>query len=422
MDRDSTRVEDTPQTAPGPWLERSVVGLLRLITDSLWTAWAVLTRPHKLGGELVEGSARAAPPFSFLIVSLLAAGVAVRLAILYFDRAVDESLLRRLGETAGSLELEDILLLTVPCVVLVKMTAAGVARWARPHVRFEQNPVVASICYAAGFQCLAIAGLCGLSLIAKILTRRQSILPSQYEDEAVLTGAAFILGLSTVLVYSVMRAAGTTPLARSRIAAGVLSIFTAATTLVGMLIVNSISFDLESTIAEVRQQQERDNLGDVKVAVRTLASRIEPSAAGEDLVEVTVALMNISDETLAVPRPRELRHAWEPTWPAVEVIADSLDWTGQAGWIIPPGDTRLTTWTLRLPEWCSDARQRWGGLPITLTCTPLDRKVNLAETHPVGDPLPILTTLKLPPQPPTNGSTGDAPRMATEPWPETPLR
>ncbi len=382
--------------ALGAFFERSVVALLRLLTDSMWTMWGITTRPRSLARELVEERARVAPPFSFLIISLFTVGIAVRLAVLYIDREVDASLLRRLGETLLTLSAQDVLLLTVPCVLLVKMVGASVAGWTRPHVRFEQNPVVASLCYAAGFQCLAIAGVCALVLVAKILTGNASIMPGRYEDRAGLAVVVVIVANSLIFVYAVIRISGTTLLTRSRLATGLLSLITVATTMIGVLLVNSVSFDLESTISEARRQHAQLNLGDVQVALRTLSTRVQPSQGGERIVEVTVAMMNVSEHPVAVPRPRELHHPWEPTWPVIDVLSDSLDWSGQAGWIIAPGETQLTTWTLRLPDWCDEAAQRWGGLPVTLSCSPLDRDVNLAEVHPVGDPLPIIATLKMP--------------------------
>lgn len=408
------RIED-PES-PLMWFERSVVGLLRLLTDSLWTAWAVFTRPHQLPMQLINGTARPAPPFSFLIVSLLCVGIAVRLALLYFDRPVDESLLGRLGETLGTLAIKDVLLLTVPCVMLVKMAAAGLARWTRPRIRFEQNPIVVCVAYAAGFQCLAIAGLCGAALAAKIITRQASVLPSRHEGTAVLVVGSAILLMSATVVYASIRAAGTTLIARSRIASGALSLLTVCTTLTGLLIVNSISFDVKSTIAEVRRYRQQENLGDVRVAMRTIDSRLVEATGRKPVVEVTVAMMNVSDETVAVPRPRELLSSLEPAQPAIEVLSDSLDLTGQAGWILAPGETKLTTWTLALPEWCRDATERWDGVSVTLSCTPLNRDVDLAETHPIGSPQLILTTLRLPTLDAARPSPqATRPRVAAEP-------
>jgi len=408
--------QNRSQDAESPvlWLERSVVGLLRLLTDSLWTGWAVFTRPHRLAVDWMNGTARPAPPFSFLIVSLLSVGIAIRLALLYFDRPVDESLLSRLGDTLGTLAIEDILLLTVPCVMLVKMTAAGLARWTRPKTRFEQNPIVACVSYAAGFQCLAIAALCAGSLTAKIITRQASVLPAKYENIAPVVGVSVILLLSATVVYTAIRTAGTTPIARSRIASAVLSLLTVCTTLIGLLIVNSISFDVESTIAELRRYRQKANLGDVRVAVRTIDSRIVDAADGNPVVEVTVAMMNVSEETVAVPRPRELLSSHEPNKPGIEVLNDSLDRSGQAGWIIAPGETRLTSWTLRLPEWCREGHRRSNGVSVVLSCTPLNRDVNLAETHPIGRPQTILTTLRLPTRRAGFARQDAPPRIATE--------
>ncbi len=402
--------------SPVVWLEQSVVGLLRLLTDSLWTGWAVFTRPYRLAVDLMNGTARPAPPFSFLIVSLLSVGIAIRLALLYFGRPVDESLLGQFGKTVGTLAIEDILLLTVPCVMLVKMTAAGLARWTRPRTRFEQNPVVVCVAYAAGFQCLAIAGLCAANLTAKIITRQAYVLPSKHEGTAVVVGGTVILLLSATIVYAAIRTAGTTLVARSRIASGLLSLLTVCTTLIGLLIVNSISFDLESTLAEVRRLQQKANLGDVRVAIRTIDSRIVDTARPNPIVEVTVAMMNVSDEEVAVPRPHELQSSLEPTWPAIDVLDDSLNRTSQAGWIIAPGETKLTTWKLRLPRWCREGDQQWKGVPVTLSCTPLNRNVDFAHTHPIGNPQLILTTLRLPAlgRSRTAAESGP-PRLASEP-------
>lgn len=407
---------DADPESPVLWFERSIVGLLRLLTDCLFTGWAVCSRPHQLVVDWMHGVARPAPPFSFLIVSLLSVGIAIRMALLYFDRAVDESLLSRLGEILGTLAIKDVLLLTVPCVMLVKMTAAALARWTRPKTRFEENPIVVCVSYAAGFQCLAIAGLCAGALAAKILTRQTSVLPSEYEGLAVLLSATMILLMSATVVYAAIRNAGTTRLAESRIASGVLSMLTVVTTLTGLLIVNSISFDLKSTLAEVRRYQQRENLGDIRVAMRTVDSRIVDADGSNPLVEVTMAMMNISDEAVAVPRPRKLLSGYDQRKPGIEVLDDSLDRAGEAGWILAPGETKLTTWKLRLPEWCREVVDHRNGLLVTLTCTPLNRDVNLAETHPIGDPQTILTTIRLPPLGSVQYSRpGTPPRVATEP-------
>ena len=53
-------------------------------------------------------------------------------------------------------------------------------------------------------------------------------------------------------------------------------------------------------------------LGDVRVAIRTLDSQMVQDELGQTAIEMTVALVNVSDQTLLIPRPFALEHAFEP--------------------------------------------------------------------------------------------------------------
>ena len=381
------RTDDNAATASSRshLFERTIVGVLTLLAAGVRTFFRMLVSPSRFARGVVDNSPDLAPPYSFLITSLLLAGISIRMAVAFFERTVDYSLLSRLAHTVGSITLEDVFVLTVPCVFLVAMAGAGVARWTRPGIPFQDNSVVRSVCYAAGFQFLCIAATCLIVLVSKVILSTSSALPPRMFDEAVFVGVALLLFLSAMSVFRVIRMDGTTVWAHRRIAAASLSGLVAVTILLGVAITNSISFDLESTIQEVRQRHQRENLDDVRIAVRTLASRIVQDELGQPAIEMNIAMVNVSDEAVVVPRPFELQHAWQSGLQPIHVLSCSTDLAEDPGWVIEPGKTCLVHWMLDVPQWCRETKYQHTALPILFDCFPLHGTDDVFRTHPIGE-------------------------------------
>lgn len=401
--------------------ERTVLGVLMLLANSARTVSEMMVSPKRFAHSVIERSPRIAPPYSFLILSLLVAGIGIRMAVLFYGRTVDHTLLSSLATTVRSITLEDIFVLTVPCIILVAMAGAGIARWTLPGVPFPQSSVVRAVCYVAGFQFMSIGAACACGLAVKILLGRSSVLPENLFDRAIGLGMLVLLLVSSLPVFHVIRQAGKTRLIRSRTVVGALSGLAAATTLLGVSLANSISFDLESTIAAVRSRQQRENLQDIKVAVRTLSSRsiaAEPEGAA---IEITAALVNVSDETVIVPRPFELQHALDPLLSPIKVIRQSPDSDDDAGWIIPPGATRLVRLVLQHSKWSAVAEWRQQTIPICFDCFPLQGNDNIFEVNPIGPAHIVLGELQWPARrvSPADGAQDSDSIAETPPWSAT---
>ena len=202
--------------------ERTIVSLLTLLAAVFHTSVLMLRRPRRFAELLEQQSNSLAPPFSFLLVSLLAMGISVRSAIEFYERRVDHTLLNQLAATVRSFTLEDIFVLTVPCIILVTLAGAGLARAVRPDGPFVRNPVVHAVCYAGGLQFVLITAACLVLLVMKLGYGSATVTSETEFDQVVLGGTAALILASMVPLYCVVRSNRETRWARSRLTAGFL--------------------------------------------------------------------------------------------------------------------------------------------------------------------------------------------------------
>ena len=389
-------VDADAQTSTTSLLERTLVSLLRLLASSVRTVRWMSFCPGRFARQVVTRPDELAPPYSFLAISLLLAGIGIRMAVIFFEQPVDHTLLSRLAQTISEIGIEDVFVLTIPCIILVAMSGAGVARWTRPELPFNTNPVVRVMCYSAGFQFAVIGSVCLLVLVSKIFSGKSSVLPGNLFDQITFAGLLLLLAMSSFPVYFVIRQQGTTWCSSQRITAGILSLLATSTVLLGVFITNSLSFDLGSTIQESQRQHQLDNLFDVRVAVRTLSSRMTRDLSGQPAVEMMVGMVNVSDEPVLIPRPFELEHAFDPKLDPLQVIDCSADNSEDPGWIVQPGETKIASWTLSCPQWCSEPQYQQVGLPVTFNCFPLHGTDDVFNVHPIGGEQLILGELSWP--------------------------
>lgn len=384
MDADQSSHKSEAMAVSG-FFERTIVGVLTLLARSVRTVGLMLFRPRQFGTQLSTGSSELAAPYSFLVLSLLFAGIAVRLGVSFFDQHVDHSLLSSATDAVGAITLEDVFVLTVPGIVLVAMAGTGIARWLLPDVPFQKNVVVKAVCYAAALQFSVIGAICLTVLISKIVSGKSSALPGNLFDQITLVAVIVLLCVSTVPVFMVARSAGTTRWARNRVAAMGFSGIAMATVLIGVSIINSISFDLSSTIAEARYRHQLQNRSGIEVAIRTLDSRMVKDTTGRLAIQMNIGLVNVTEHSVIVPRPFQLENAHDPTADALQIISCSSGPSGSPGWVIEAGDTQLVQWTLSVPDWCMDARYQQNGLPVSFNCFPYYGVSALSDhEHPIG--------------------------------------
>ncbi|MEZ6041796.1 MAG: hypothetical protein R3C20_14920 [Planctomycetaceae bacterium] len=336
-----------------------------------------------------------APPYSFLILSLLLAGIGIRLGVAFFQQPVDHTVLSRLASTVKSVSLEDVFVLTVPSIILVAMAGAGVARWTAPKVKLPHNPVVRCVCLCAGLQFIVVGFCCLGALIIKALSGTSMVLPGNLFDQITATGLLLLILTSTRPLYHTIRKAGSTRLAGNPFAVMLLSFLATTSVLVGVAIVNAISFDLGQTIAEARQRHQHQILSDVYVAARTLSSRMTRVASGAPAIEMNLALVNVSEEPVLLPRPFELEHAVDPRRTPFQLLTTAVS-EQEAGLVLQPGETRIVNWTLSIPEWCSDPKVHQTPLPVTFHCFPYVGTDDMLNIHPIGESRLVYAELQWP--------------------------
>ncbi len=393
---DNQSTSEKPGDPAASLFERTIVSIIVLLASAVRTAFLMMFRPYRFARFVEESSPTLAPPYSFLITSLLAAGICLRTAIAFYARHADYTLLRRLSESTGSLTLEGVFVLTIPCILLVVMAGSGVARWVTPKVPIQRNAVVRAVCYASGLQFTLVATGCLVILILKVAFGTATVVSDRLFNQAAFLGIVLLLFISSIPLFHVIRRVGATMWARSRVASMCLSMLCTTTILTGVSIVNSVSFDLESTITEVRSRHQQETLQDLKIAVRTFDSRMVQDELGQPAMEMTLGFVNVSDATLLVPRPFELEHAYDPRLTKLKVFASSTDLAKEPGWIIQPGETKLARWMLDVPPWCLEEAHQQTTLPVLFSCFPLHGTNDVFNTHPIGDSVTVLGELSWP--------------------------
>jgi|GEM_PF-3424422 len=373
-------------SAVSGFFERTTVGVLALLARSVRTMGLMVFRPTQFSLRLTGKSPDLAAPYSFLVLSLLFAGIGVRLGVSFIDQPVDVSVLLRASDTIGPITLEDVFVLTVPGIVLVALAGAGISRWLVPGVAFQKSAVVKAVCYSAGLQFSIIGFTCLSVLISKVSSGKSSALPGNLFDQIILGAVIVLLFISTVPVYFVVRNAGTTWWARNRLTAATLSGIATATVLVGVAIMTSISFDLNSAIAEARYRNQLKNNADIEVAIRALDSRMVKDRSGRLGIQMNVGLVNVTEHAVIVPRPFRLENAHDSRAEPFRILSCSSDASNSAGWVIEAGETQLVQWTLSVPSWCADDRYQQYGLPVSFNCFPFYGVEALSNhEHPIGN-------------------------------------
>lgn len=396
---DHTAADDACATAVetgSNLFERTILSVLALLAAGCHCIVLMLVAPRIFARRVVEDSSQLPPPYSFLLASLMLGGISIQTAVAFFGQPVDHAILERLATAVSSITLEDLFVLTVPCIILVAMAGAGVARWTLPQTPFQRNAVVRAMCYAGGLQFTLIGAACMAGLLIKFARSSSSVMAESQFDQAVFLGLGYLIIAAALPVFHVIRLSGTTFWARHLLTALPLSLLACTTVLVGMSITNSISFDLKSAVEEVRMAHQRTMLDDFSIGIRSLSSRMIRDQQGRPQIDMTVAMVNVSDQAVIVPRPFELQHAMEPQLAPILVADGPATDPENAGWIIEPGQTKLARWQLEVPPWLADPDRRSVGLPVCLACFPLNGVDDLLNTHPVGDPMIVLGSLSWP--------------------------
>ena len=365
--------DDAPRCdADAPWVERSVAGLLRLLGGSCGVFFDLLTRPWWSPRIAREDSGRT-PPLSFLIVCLLFAGLSVRVFVLYFTRRVDRGAADALVNAVSAWGPKDVLLLTVPIIVLIVLSGVGAARWTfrdghrkHPPGGAMSNPVVRVVCYAAGFQIAAVGVTAASLLLLSFAYGAEVAGPVLDANDALPWVLLTLVAWSAMQVERGVAAHGNKWLAKTLFSRSAVAVAASLTTLLAFLTTGYFTFDLRTASEEAYRAAMLRTIAeesDVAIAAEVVAERSEFGPSGGLRVTQTVLLTNYTPHQWAVPRPGVLQPArscdGRPCLPRpVRVEWCSVDAGGEAGWILQPRQSRLLRWTLSVPAASRGERTR----------------------------------------------------------------
>lgn len=356
----SETVSSSDKSEAPPWIERTVGDLLRLMGGTIATFLRLLYLPWQAPNVAVAKKPTA-PPLSFLIVCVLLTGVITETFVLYFGRPVDEGLTSLLANAIAELGPTEITLLTLPIVALVVIAGAVTAWWTVKTSSVFENPVVRGVCYAAGVQAMILAVFFLALLISKWIRTHDEVANSYLEPIPLLILLAILICSAAFQIERVIAKHGDTWVARHFVFRVPLAFGTSWTVFLGTLIVGSMSFDLDEAIDKndrhlriAELQELADELGeDKRLFIDEIRSKQIDIGDGATHIQQLVSLSNVSDKPLLVPRPDELQPS-----PVLAKLCDepaplescSVDWTGDAGWVVHPGETRLVEWTIAIPD------------------------------------------------------------------------
>lgn len=358
MAAETERHPDVSGDREPPWIERSAASLLALLGTSVSIFVRLILRPWTAPRVAADGNT-AAPPLSFLIVCVLIAGLQSRVFLFYFGRTVDSGALSLLMEAGTSWGVQEILLLTVPVIAIVVMTGITAARWTLRTETYFGNPVLRAVCYAAGIQLIGLSiCLASVMVVRAVPVLDRELAPVLLRDSVGFVMIGVLVFVPAFQIERVIAAWGQKFVARSLLARSALSFVTAATLLCGVVATGMVSFDYHSFLMRglvERAKADRLESADCGILAGVLSSTVTPTLDGRRRVDQVVVLNNVSESRWVVPRPRSLELTARSRSLAgaevrLAVESCSVDWTGEYGWVLEPGETRVLEWTVLIPE------------------------------------------------------------------------
>lgn len=324
------------------FFERTVAGAIRFCGQAVYMFRFLVSPPASLPRRIVARDPRLAPPLSFLTLGVFVAGMVQRIAY-----AVDpgESYSARafaaeFHDAYSQISLWEVSLRTFPGVVLVVLVGVVVAKLVRSAKPFDRNPIVSTVCYAAGLHAMAFGLLYFLiTWINAFYSTDSGSAIGHAAREKLLTGVVALTGLYGVLAIAaaIREAAG-----RKWAARFVTRIPISAGTTVMLLTVTymtvEVSFDTGSAEERRNARWEQDWHEGFRVSL-VESDSIADSTNRRSQLQATLALTNVSDEKILVPRPRNLVTADNKI--PLNVVSSSLDFSEDKALVIEPNQTRV---------------------------------------------------------------------------------
>ncbi len=324
------------------------------------TVWGRgLVDPWGLGSAIASGSAKLRTPFAFLVVAMFVTGIATRLwlSIEAVPASSEASLLSDLRSALDDVSLTRITLVTLPCVLIVAAGGYLLSRLVGKQGAWREDRVVAAAFYAAGWQSLVMAVVCGLFMAMQAAGWEPTGALNDEMNQILPVVALVVVVWGALMVTPAMRARLSCPRWWKSLLCLASSGAVGATTLVFSLWVLGESIDLREAarLADERQIEtwRRENdlwIGQMQADVLQWRELPGVAVVGAERFELTVAYTSRVKQLLVVPR-QEAFAANErfgkkfPTQP-LRVVASSLDDAPDRALLLPAGETRVVEYTV----------------------------------------------------------------------------
>lgn len=325
-------------------LERPVAEIVRFVMRCVRLWLTALVVPWRVGAAAIERNEKLPPPFAWLVLTLFAAGVSLRVffSVEAAPALVEEGFADDLRRAWGEVSLTHAVMVTFPCVLVCALAARLASRICGGAPRLLEDDIVRNACYALGWQAglaaVAFVVPIGMELLGMEPTGRWNVAFNQSLLVLVTLGGLWGGLLLGPAVASRMKMPLTI---RAPLGFGGAVLVSAPIAMVSFwLLGQSVDLRAAAAIADARQQRAWFGELDVDVletcAVRTLD--------GEPRLAVTIAYTSRSDRLLIAPRVELLKPA--DGGATLAVIDSSLDYLPDRAVLIEPGGTRVAEYTL----------------------------------------------------------------------------
>lgn len=385
--------EELPNDKGNSWVELSISNILSL-SDTLFETFVVLAIAPWKAREVAQK--KTSRPLTFLLVSLLVCGLMIQTVVLYSGRSVDPHVFQVFTGAISTWGAQQLFLVTIP-PLLITCGLAGVLARAFRRADFaaeDSSAITAGFCHAVGLQLFLVSLSGGFLLMLKVLSDNQGN-DHRFLNDTSLLALGTLIAVSGVIQVERLLAGSATSSGFLKLAGRWTSSFVVSFVGVGaVLAVLSQTFEIERFRTQAAMLGMEEWSGKARILAEIVATReLESGNTTGDsiLLEQDFVLTNVSDLPHAVPRPTVLSQFQSKSNLSIIVEKCSIDGSADAGWVIPPGETRLASWTLRVPRQVFELENQL----FTLDCMEIDlNRWHQKIERPFSSPQPLFVRLE----------------------------
>ena len=328
--------------AAATFFERAVCGAIRFCGQTAYMFRFLCSHPSTLPRMVSERDERLPPPLSFLTVGIFVTGMVQRIAyaIDYGQPKSSDTLATEFHNIYGDISIWEVSLRTFPGILLVVFLSTVVARLACRDFRFDRNPIVATACYTAGLHALAVGFLyLALIVIETWYSNEHQSAIGYSLWERILTLSVLWTGIYGAMALALsIRGHAQRPWIRQPL--GYFPVGTIGTLVIFAVIYMTVEFSFDIGSAQLRRDERflRHYLDGFRISL-VEKQFLRDTSLRNTQTELTLALTNLSEERILVPRHEFLSAADSDV--EIPVVANSIDSLSDKSLMIEPQQTRV---------------------------------------------------------------------------------